>query len=153
MWKPIYNAMSVAFITLLLLALNGAQAQQAFYPGQFSIDGIPVRCGSVIFVLDPNLNDVGIADGRGHIFLNPTILSRLPTVLKLYWAAHECGHYFVGASEVGADCWAIKTGRDQGWFPPHAFDLLMQMFQNNPGDVAHPSGRQRVANMKECYRN
>jgi hypothetical protein len=77
----------------------------------------------------------------------------LPTPLKLYWVAHECGHYQVGNSEVAADCWAIRTGRNQGWFPPQAFQALMQMFQNNPGDMAHPSGPVRVQNMWYCYNN
>ena len=60
---------------------------------------------------------------------------------------------FKTGCEVAADCWAIRTGRNQGWFPPQAFQALMQMFQNNPGDMAHPNGPVRVQNMWYCYNN
>ena len=140
---------SLLAAAVLLVGTN--THSQAFPPGTFSVDGIPVACGGVWFVLNPNLPDVGMADGQGRIFLNSVVLGQLPTMLKLYWISHECGHYFVGSDEDAADCWAIRLGRDQGWFPPEAFQLLLQMFQNNPGDVRHPSGPQRVSNMMQCY--
>jgi hypothetical protein len=140
---------------LAVFSSTAALAQFATYPpGTFAIDGIPVNCGpNVTTILNPYLNDAGMSDGHGNIILNPVVLGNLPTVLKLYWFAHECGHYNVGPSEVAADCWAITTGRNQGWFPPEAFQALMSMFQNNPGDMAHPSGPQRVQNMWYCYKN
>jgi hypothetical protein len=143
----------IVLAAFLLSAFLGASRSNAqiFPPGSFSVDGIPIVCGPVTFVYQPQLNDVGMNNGRGVIFLNPNVLSRLPTVLKLYWVAHECGHTFVGPNEVAADCWAIKTGKAQGWFPPQAFQMLYQMFQNSPGDMAHPSGPARVANMLQCY--
>jgi hypothetical protein len=142
----------IACVAALFLGLwsYGVRAQ-VFPPGTFQIDGIPVNCGPVTFVLTPTLGDVGISNMQGQIFLNPVVLQRLPTVLKLYWVAHECGHYQVGADEIAADCWAIRTGRDQGWFPPEAFQALMVMFQNNPGDIRHPSGPIRVTAMMQCY--
>jgi len=147
-WGRFIGALS---IICAAYSQDPAVAQQTFPPGTFSIDGIPVQCGPITTVLHPGLNDVGMADGRGNIFLNPNVLAPLPTVLKLYWFAHECGHYNAGPSEVAADCWAIKTGRNQGWFPPQAFQALMAMFQNNPGDMAHPSGPTRVGIMMQCY--
>jgi hypothetical protein len=90
-------------------------------------------------------------NGQGAIYLNPLILGNLPTVLKLYWVGHECGHTAVGANEAGADCWAVKTGRNQGWFPPSAFNALYAMFANTPGDMAHGSGNSRLQNMYNCY--
>lgn len=143
------------FFLAALLVFSGTPIAQAqvFPPGTFSVDGIPVSCRNVTFILDPQLPDVGMADGRGNIYLNPSIMGGLPTVLKLYWISHECGHYFVGSNEVAADCWAIKLGRNQGWFPPQAFQYLMAMFQNNPGDMRHPSGANRVALMMQCYQS
>ncbi len=129
----------------------GAQQYPQYYPpGTFSIDGIPVQCGNVVFVVNPFMNDVGFAR-PGEIHLNPNYFFHLPTTLKLFWAAHECGHHVVGYNEVQADCWAITTGRDQGWFPPNAFYGMMEMFRNNPGDMVHPPGEQRVAFMIQCY--
>ena len=138
-------------IVMALIGPTTVAHAQAYPPGTFSVDGYPVSCGPVIFVLTSQLQDVGMADGQGHIFLNPYMFEGLPTPLKLYWVAHECGHYQVGSSEVAADCWAIRTGRNQGWFPPQAFQALMVMFQNNAGDMAHPSGPARVQNMWSCY--
>ena len=145
------SLLAVLTVFAALLASSGRASAQAFPPGTFSVDGIPVACGANTFVLTPQLNDVGMNDMQGHIYLNPNLLAPLPTVLKLYWIAHECGHSFVGLNESSADCWAIRTGRNQGWFPPAAFELLMAMFRNNPGDMAHPTGPARVEHMLECY--
>ncbi len=134
----------------LSLVLSDVSAQQ-FPPGTFSIDGFPIVCGGNTFVLNPSLQDVGMNHGNGFISLNPVVLSQLPTVLKLYWIGHECGHSFVGPSEVAADCWAVRVGKAQGWFPPQAFNGLIAMFQNNPGDMAHPAGPVRVQQMWQCY--
>ena len=123
---------------------------QMYPPGTFSIDGIPVVCGGVPTIVTPNIPDGGMNNGHA-ILMNPVALGNLPTVLKLYVYAHECGHSVVGANEMNADCWAIRTGRNQGWFPPQAFGYLMQMFQNNPGSLRHPPGEMRVRLMMQCY--
>jgi hypothetical protein len=137
---------------LLLFGLLSADVRaQVFPPGTFFIDGIPIVCGMNTFVLTSNFPDSGMNNGAGTIFINPILVGPMPTVLKLYVAAHECGHSVVGADEVGADCWAVRTGRDQGWFPPQAFQLLMQMFAGNPGDLRHPPGQVRVQAMWQCY--
>jgi hypothetical protein len=123
---------------------------QTFPPGTFKIDGIPVFCSNT-FTVYRNMNDVGMNDGQGHIYINPMVLASQPTVLKLFWYAHECGHTMVGSSETGADCWAIKTGKAQGWFPPEAFKTLEEAFANNPGDWTHLPGPARVAAIEKCY--
>lgn len=138
-------------VSAFLLVCPISAKAQVYPPGSFSIDGFPIVCGGNFFILNPQLPDSGTNDGHGNIYLNPVILSNLPTVLKLYIAGHECGHSMVGPNESAADCWAIRTGRNQGWFPPQAFQLLAQMFQNNPGDMVHPSGPQRVVDMIRCY--
>lgn len=142
--------------TLLILTLAGAVCfpsssnAQIYPPGQFAIDGIPVSCGPYPTIVTAQLGDSAMFNGQA-ILLNPVIVSQLPTVLKLYTYGHECGHANVGASEFDADCWSVVTGRDQGWFPPQAFQFLVQLFANNPGDVSHPPGPARVANMMKCY--
>jgi hypothetical protein len=130
----------------------GQARAQVFAPGQFAIDGIPVACGGYPTVVTTQIPDAGIFNGQA-IFLNPASLGPLPTVLKLFVYAHECGHGVVGGNEPAADCWAIRLGRDQGWFPPQAFGLLMRMFQGNPGSMRHPPGPQRVQNMMHCYKS
>jgi hypothetical protein len=139
-------------LLLLCFALTKPASAQIYPPGQFAIDGIPVFCGNLPTVVTPNIPDGAMNNGQA-ILLNPMVLGRLPTVLKLYVYAHECGHAVVGADEVGADCWAIRTGRDQGWFPPEAFGLLIEFFRNNPGSLRHPPGLVRVNNMMQCYQS
>jgi hypothetical protein len=140
----------IAVLVISACSIVDSKAQQ-FPPGTFSVDGIPIVCGTNTFILNPALSDVGMNHGNGFISLNPITLSQLPTVLKLYWVGHECGHSFVGSNEVAADCWAVRTGKAQNWFPPQAFNGLMAMFQNNPGDMAHPAGPDRVRLMWQCY--
>src|SRR4051794_35771107 len=78
----------VAILAVLILGITQGKAQQ-FPPGTFSVDGIPIVCGTNTFILNPALPDVGMNHGNGFISLNPTTLSQLPTVLKLYWVGHE----------------------------------------------------------------
>ena len=142
-------------VLLSILAVHASQsalAQQVFPPGKLTIDGIPVSCGRYPTIISPQLPDAGFFNGQA-IFLNPQVLGRLPTPLKLYWYAHECAHGLGFTDEAMADCWAVRTGRDQGWFPPQAFNSLMQMFAGNPGSLRHPPGPARVQNMINCYQN
>jgi hypothetical protein len=141
----------LAFVLLQVLLLSNASAQ-FFPPGQFRIDGYQVNCGNVPTIVTTNIPDVAMNNGSA-ILINPIVIGGLPTVLKLFWYAHECAHSVLGPDEASADCWAIRTGRDQGWFPPQAFGLLMQMFQNNPGDNTHAPGPIRVQRMSWCYSN
>ncbi len=134
------------------VAATPAQAQ-VFPPGTFRVDGVPVVCGWNTFILNPQLGDVGMNNGQGQIFLNPMVLAPMPTPVKLFWVGHECGHSAVGADEAAADCWSIKTGKNQGWFPPQAFQVLMMELQNNPGDFSHAPGPVRFQNMVACYQS
>lgn len=143
--------LSCTFTALALFSLpTPAGAQAAYPPGTFYVDGFPVVCGNVTFVINPYLQDVGRAS-PGYIELNPYYFRNLSTPLKLYWVGHECGHHVVGASESAADCWAIRTGRNQRWFPSYAFWEMIEMFRYNPGSVVHPPGPARVENMIRCY--
>ena len=142
---------ALALAAALSLASTPASSQ-VYPPGSFSIDGIPVVCGSLPTILTPNIPDVAMNNGQA-ILINPLVAGQLPTVLKLFWYAHECGHAFVGANEVRADCWAIRVGRNQGWFPSQAFSSLIEMFRYNTGDMRHPPGPARVNEMIQCYQD
>ncbi|MCX7356732.1 MAG: hypothetical protein NT015_01065 [Alphaproteobacteria bacterium] len=146
------NAIKAVLIGLVMQWAAAPVAHaQTFPPGTFSIDGIPVVCGSNFVVLNPYLPDAAMNNMAGVISVNPNIVGQLPTVLKLFTFAHECGHSMVGLNEIGADCWAVRTGKEQGWFPPESFQYLVQLFANNPGDLNHPPGPARVQAMWNCY--
>lgn len=117
-------------------------------PGQLVLGGVRVVCFGYPTRILP-FNDIAAFDGQ-FINLNPQFF-QLPPVAQLFTYGHECGHAAQGASETGADAWAIRVGKAQGWFPPQAFATLEAMFANNPGDFVHPPGPQRVKLMKEAY--
>lgn len=156
--KPVATALAAG------LALFAAQTAKA----QHMIAGYPVFCNDfrglpVQLIVDPTLNDVGRATldayGRPIMLLNPTVLQRLSPELQLFWYGHECAHHVLGhavrphlGNESEADCWAVRTGRAQGWFPPQAFHGLTQMLYANPGTgEGHLPGPQRIQNMIACY--
>lgn len=141
---------SHAVLAVAALSLPTPSQAQSFQPGTFSIDGIAVRCGNVPIILDTSIPDVGQA-GYGLIYLNPDYFEGLNTGLQLWWLAHECAHHVIGPDETAADCWSIRQGRDEGWFPPEMFYWMEQMFADNRGDSEHPPGPQRVRDMQRCY--
>lgn len=146
---------AVAFLGFsigILVEQRQAKAQQIIPDGQLTIAGMPVHCAGRPTVLDPSLADSGQTDGR-FIRLNPYVLQQMPPFVQLFAYAHECGHIMTGMDEVRADAWAVCTGKQQGWFPPQAFQQMMYWFQNNPGDLAHPPGIPRVQMMIQAYQH
>ena len=112
------------------------------------IGGVQVSCRGAITVVAP-VNDIA-KSAPGQIILNPLLFQYHP-VVQLFVYAHECGHQIVGVNESAADCWAVKTGRDQGWLPPQVTTLVAQAFVNSPGDWTHPPGPERIRRMGGCY--
>src|ERR1700730_18523338 len=60
--------------------------------GQLSFDGQRFICGKLPTVLDPLLTDYAAAPYKGFIILNPKVLPKVPTAVKLWIFHHECGH-------------------------------------------------------------
>ena len=93
------------------------------------------------------------------IYMNPGVLQQQPVEMQLFWYAHECAHHALGhlaypnlMNEAAADCWAVRVGRSQGWFPPYAFQYLVQVLGNSPGSLwGHLPGPARIQNMAQCY--
>jgi hypothetical protein len=143
--------------SMLLCILGGTANAQTATP---VIGGQVVQCASlsgipVLWISNPALPDVGRArpGNPPTIEMNPAVLANLPPALQLYWAAHECGHHRVGASEVAADCWAARTGREQKWFTEGDLPILRQVLANNPGSVwGHLPGPRRYENIESCFR-
>lgn len=140
---------ALAVLASTVFAASAVEAQ-IFPPGGLQLDGVPVTCRAFPTIVTPNIPDTAMFNGQA-ILLNPVVMGRMPTILKLYTYAHECGHAVGYLDESAADCWAIRLGRNQGWFPPQGFQLLIQMFSNNAGDMTHPPGPMRVQNMMNCY--
>jgi hypothetical protein len=96
------------------------------------IGGMPVSCIDasgvpVVVVSNHLLGDVGVAThelGAPVIHMNPHVLLQMPGALQLFWYGHECAHHVLGASEAAADCWSVRTGRDQGWLTSSDLDTM-----------------------------
>ena len=120
--------------------------------GELLIADRALRCGRVRNVLDPGLPTLGSAP-PGVVVLNPYLLNRQPDAVRLFVFHHECGHHYVGASELGADCWAVNQGLRQGWLDHQAIEQVCQDFGNHPASATHPSGARRCASLRQCFAN
>jgi hypothetical protein len=118
--------------------------------GKMTLDGHPVSCGARPTVIDAKLDSWGGAF-RGYLILNPDRLKGLATPVKFYVYYHECGHQFVGASEVGADCFSIRRGVASGWLNAKGMNQVCDFISQLKGDAVHPPGPKRCELMRQCY--
>ena len=118
--------------------------------GKLVIDNRPLYCGRRPTVLDSNLDDYGAAF-PGFLILNPRLMSRLSTPVKLWIYAHECGHQFRGPDEVKADCFAVQRGRRQGWLTTRGLNQVCEFIRPAKGSFMHPAGPRRCEIMRQCF--
>jgi hypothetical protein len=120
--------------------------------GQLSFDGQLFTCGKFPTVLDPLLDDYAAAPYKGFIILNPKLLSKVATQVKLWIFYHECGHRFGIVDETKADCFSVQRGRRTGWLTPEGLDQVCEFISAGKADAAHPAGAERCVAMRACYR-
>jgi hypothetical protein len=118
--------------------------------GSLLIAGRNLRCGGARNVVDPHLPNLGLA-APGVLIMNPRLLNRWPATVRLFVFHHECGHHHVGASETGADCWAVKQGVRAGWLDRASLQQICRSFGNGPATATHPSGAVRCASLDRCF--
>lgn len=119
-------------------------------PGGLKLDGYKMTCGQRPVVLDNQLDDYGAAY-PGFLILNPKLLSKVPTVVKQWIFAHECGHQFRGPDEETADCFAVQRGRRQGWLAAEGVEEICRFISPAKGDTMHFSGSHRCELMRKCF--
>jgi hypothetical protein len=111
-----------------------------------------LRCGGVRNALDSRLPNLGISVPVARlIVINPTRLARQPETVRLFVFYHECGHHHVGASELSADCWAVRRGQRDGWLNKAGLAQICSSFGNSSGTPTHPSATQRCSNLDRCF--
>ena len=120
--------------------------------GSIQMETQNLRCGGVRSVLDSRLPNLGISvpDAR-LLVINPTRLARQPGTVRLFVFYHECGHHHVGASELSADCWAVRQGVRDGWLNRTGLTQICTSFGNSPETPTHPSAAQRCSNLDRCF--
>ena len=119
-------------------------------PGQLLLDDRRLYCGKRPTVLDPKLDDYGAAY-PGFLILNPKLLARVSTPVKLWIHAHECAHQFRGPDEETADCFAVQRGRREGWLTPEGLEEVCNYIAPARSTSMHLSGSHRCQAMRECY--
>ena len=119
-------------------------------PGKLKIDDHRMICGKRPTVMDSNFESWGGAY-PGYLILNPDRLKTLPTPVKLFVYAHECGHQFIGRDEGAADCFGVKRGRRYGWLKEEGLAQVCNFISNLKGDADHAAGPKRCEMMRRCY--
>jgi hypothetical protein len=120
--------------------------------GQLSFDGQRFICGKLPTVLDPLLTDYAAAPYKGFIILNPKVLPKVSTAVKLWIFHHECGHALGIKDETRADCFSAQRGRRAGWLTPEGLEQVCDFISAGKADAAHASGPERCAAIRTCYR-
>lgn len=155
----------VALTAATCLAMGSGTAGQAQAPQHTAwIAGLPLTCNNwqgipVEIVANPYLNDVGVAHsnafGQPVIQLNPYVMNRYSFLVQTWWFAHECGHHALHPSwnsEQNADCWGIRTMRQQGLITRqwqlNAFAIELGNLQGTA--AGHLPGPARAANIANC---
>jgi hypothetical protein len=133
-----------------LYAARHAPAARYIAAGEVTFDGERFECGRRATVFNSGFSDYGAAF-FGFVILNPDRFARLPLAMKRFAYAHECGHQFVGYSELYADCYAVKRGLAQRWLDPQALDDICEFFSKSKGSALHLPGPQRCAAIRACY--
>ena len=123
---------------------------QLVQPGSLKLDGFRMTCGQRPTVLDNQLDDYGAAY-PGFLILNPRLMAKVPTVVKKWIFAHECGHQFRGPDEETADCFAVQRGRRQGWLTEVGLEEICKFISPAKGDSMHLSGSHRCQAMRQCF--
>ncbi len=118
--------------------------------GQLTLDNRRLYCGQRPTVLDSQLDDYGAAY-PGFLILNPRLLSRVSTPVKLWIHAHECAHQFRGPDEETADCFAVQRGRREGWLTPDGLEEVCRFIAPARSTSMHLSGSHRCEAMRQCY--
>jgi len=125
-------------------------AAQLVPSGELTLDGRRMICGHRPTVLDSQLDDYGAAY-PGFLILNPRLIAKVSTSVKLWIFAHECGHQFRGPDEEAADCFAVQRGRRQGWLTPEGVEEICRFIAPAKGDSMHVAGSYRCEYMRRCY--
>jgi hypothetical protein len=120
--------------------------------GSLQIAARKLRCGDVRNLLDTRLLNLGISVPDAKLLvINPALVARQPGMVGLFIYHHECGHHHVGASELGADCWAVRRGVREGWLDSAGLAQICESFGNAPASATHPSGARRCSNLSRCF--
>lgn len=133
----------------------------------YTLDGRDLTCTDYLGRQVRTYTVAGLGDaGWSEIFfrvpvikLDPDVLRTLPGKMQVFFFLHECGHHKLGhllsgsgEAEPEADCWAIKTGRDSGFYGREDVVAFGRFFAYSNGSrVGHLPGPERHAFLLNCF--
>lgn len=146
-WSRLLKAQWIVLGMIAALGLWPAAASA----GSTTVGGARVSCyAAKTIIKDKRVPGPGYAS-EGVIYLGPQHLNAYPAVVQRFIFLHECGHQYVGTDETGADCWAAKIGKRQGWFSEGGVNSVCKAFWNTQGGQFHLPGPQRCQALKQCF--
>ncbi len=150
-----------------VLMLVVISAPQAVARQSMKIAGYEVTCkdmrGRVVRTMKmTDLGDVGrawVVNGVPFIIMDVDLLRTLPPKLRLFFYGHECAHHRLGHwyqptqnSEIEADCWSIKDGRDRNLFRREEVAAFAPFLADSKGTRwGHLPGPERAKKLLACF--
>jgi len=140
-----------ACLSLAAPVSTGGSAHAEEWVGRsVTVAGRKLACGKADILIDRELPSEGGA-GDSTLILNPNMLNRLPSTVRLFVFNHECGHLTVGDSELDADCYAVGHGVRERWLDRKGLEQVCDSFEGAPETDTHPSAKRRCANLDRCF--
>lgn len=157
------------FAILLVAAFEAAPRVAAQQPpgGRTFVAGVSLGCADfrgrpVQTYESSGLGDVARSELYGRIpviTVDKEVMASLSGKLQIFFYLHECAHHVLGHmyapeanSENEADCWSIKTGRDQSYFNLDDVMAFASRITASPGSArGHLPGPERMAYLLECF--
>ena len=118
--------------------------------GQLQLDGVAISCGPRPTILDSGLDDFQ-ATYPGYIVLNPRLLARVSSAVKLWMYSQGCGMRTAGSDVQAADCFAVRQGRKQSWLTDKGMEEVCTFIGPAKGDAKHQPGTVRCDYMRKCF--
>ena len=130
-------------IAILLMTGVLSALPTAADAGTVAVAGKRITCSGVRFRFDRKLDNYGMY-WPGLIKLNRQRLRSLPPIVRRFVVLHECGHKRHD-DESGADCWAVRRGKSQGWLTAGGIAQICAVFKR------HPKNLWRCPMLKRCF--
>ena len=118
--------------------------------GNATIGGMKLTCHAAEVVVSNAVPGPGFAV-PGLIMFGPRFLHAYPPLVQRLVFLHECGHQYVGTDENAADCWAVETGKRQGWLTLAGLAQACKALWHTAADGVHLAGPERCAALQQCY--
>ena len=159
--------LAFAIGVLAVLGTAGPVASQEGPGGRVLVAGVSLGCadfrGKPVQTYETSgLGDVARSTLYGRIpviTVDKEVMASLSGKLQIFFYLHECAHHVLGhmfapqpSSESEADCWSIKTGRDQSYFNLADVMSFANRIMSSPGSArGHLPGRERMAHLLACF--